>query len=139
MPVEQEEIYEKVQYLLQYENAKREEKLIKERIDKLQMNKLFPSATVDGMPRAYSKSDLSDIFVLEEKLNEELREKHLKSIKLRMEIEKKLQNIDNAKEREVLERYYLDGLTWKKVAKKVGYGEAQTYRLRNTALKNFKI
>ena len=82
---------------------------------------------------------VSDIFVLEEKLNEELREKHLKSIKLRMEIEKKLQNMDNAKEREVLERYYLDGLTWKKVAKKIGYGEAQTYRLRNTALKNFKI
>ncbi len=139
MPVEQEEIYEKVQYLLQYENAKREEKLIKERIDKMQMDKLFPSATVNGMPRAYSKSDLSDIFVLEEKLNEELREKHLKSIKLRMEIEKKLQNMDSAKEREVLERYYLDGLTWKKVAKKIGYGEAQIYRLRNTALKNFKI
>ena len=100
--MEQEEIYEKVQYLLQYENAKREEKLIKERIDKMQMDKLFPSATVNGMPRAYSKSDLSDIFVLEEKLNEEVREKHLKSIKLRMEIEKKLQNMDSAKEREVL-------------------------------------
>ena len=47
--MQQEEIYEKVQYLLQYENAKREEKLIKERIDKMQMDKLFPSATVDGI------------------------------------------------------------------------------------------
>ena len=55
-----EEIEQKKEYLEGYINSKNREALIKDQIQQLRLDTMFPALQGDGMPRGSSQKDLSD-------------------------------------------------------------------------------
>ena len=74
-----------------------------------------------------------------------------KLVKMRLEIERAIQTVDDVVQREVLERRYLMFQRWesgydertgeyiKGIAESMGYSERQIYRLHGKALRNVKM
>ena len=68
-----EEIEQKKEYLEGYINSKNREALIKDQIQQLRLDTMFPALQGDGMPRGSSQKDLSDYTAKIESLMEELK------------------------------------------------------------------
>ena len=101
IPVElsiQEENEKKKEYLRSYRKALRREERILDEIQELRMNKMFPSAVNDGMPRGSEQSDLSDYIVALDEMIEELKNERLERAKLRQRIERDIRALDNEDE-----------------------------------------
>ena len=113
MPVEQEvqnKNDKKKEYLLQYRKAERREQNILEEIQELRADKLFPSVSMDGMPKGSGQADLSDFVALMDELIEKLKEERLCKMKLRMEIEGEIKRMDDTDEADLLRMRYLRGM-----------------------------
>ena len=68
-----EEIEQKKEYLEGYINSKNREALIKDQIQQLRLDTMFPALQGDGIPRGSSQKDLSDYTAKIESLMEELK------------------------------------------------------------------
>lgn len=134
-----DEIHKKEQYLLQFRKAVRREKNILDEIQEIRADMLFPSIAIDGMPKGNSQTDLSDFVVLMSDYIEKLKKERLQKAKAKTEISEKIEEMRDEDEREVLKMYYTRDMTWKAVAREMRYSEAQIYRIRDNALKNFKL
>ena len=88
----------KKEYLWQYRKAERREQNILEEIQELRADKLFPSVSMDGMPKGSGQADLSDFVALMDELIEKLKEERLCKVKLRMEIDGKIKRMDDTDE-----------------------------------------
>lgn len=142
MPVEQEvqnENDKKKEYLLQYRKAERREQNILEEIQELRADKLFPSVSMDGMPKGSNQADLSDFVALMDELIEELKGERLYKVKLRMEIERKIKRMDDTDEADLLRMRYLRGMKWEEIMVKTGYCRAQVNRIHGKALEHFEM
>ena len=117
----------KKEYLWQYRKAERREQNILEEIQELRADKLFPSVSMDGMPK------------LMDELIEKLKEERLCKVKLRMEIEGKIKRMDDTDEADLLRMRYLRGMKWEEVMAKTGYCRAQVNRIHGKALEHFEM
>ena len=91
-----------------------------------------------GMPRGGNAdwTETADALIeLEKDVNARVRE--MCRIK-RMAMEA-IAAVDEARYREVLELYYLDGFTWEQVSKVMSYDVRQVYRLHGKALLRIKV
>ena len=129
----------KKEYLKSYQDAVRREKHILQEIQLLRMDKMLPSVINDGMPHGSGCSDLSDYMVLLDEQINELRDERLEKMLLYKEIEKRIRNMDNDNEREVLRLRYLRGMTWEEVAVEMGYSWRGIHNIHGKALSNFQI
>ena len=88
---------------------------------------------ITGMPRGGS-SDWTDtanaLMDLERNVNARIREM-CREKRLAMEA---IEAVEEARYREVLELYYLDGFTWEQVAEQMGYDVRHVTRLHGKAL-----
>lgn len=134
-----EEKDKKKEYLLQYRKAERREQNILEEIQELRADKLFPSVSMDGMPKGSGQADLSDFVALMDELIEKLKEERLCKVKLRMEIEGKIKRMDDTDEADLLRMRYLRGMKWEEVMAKTGYCRAQVNRIHGRALEHFEM
>ena len=75
-----EEIEQKKEYLEGYINSKNGEALIKDQIQQLRLDTMFPALQGDGMPRGSSQKDLSDYTAKIESLMEELEKEWVESV-----------------------------------------------------------
>ena len=95
-------------------------------------------AQISDMPRGGS-SDWTDtanaLIDLEHTMNAQIREM-CKVKRLAMEV---IEAVEEARYREVLELYYLDGFTWEQVAEQMGYDLRWIYRLHGRALKKVRV
>ena len=135
----QEENEQKKYFLRSYRRAIKKEQRILEKIQKLRMDKMFPSVTNDGMPRGSSQSGL-DAYI--EKLSD--RQEELKAIQLekaicKSSIEKLIHNLDDENEQKVLRLHYIDGMTWSSIANELIYSERHIHRIHASALKNINM
>ena len=93
---------------------------------------------ITGMPRG-GNSDWTDtanaLIDLERTVNARVREM-CREKRLAMEA---IAAVEEARYREVLELYYLDGYTWEKVAEVMGYDLRWVYRLHGHALRKIKV
>lgn len=135
----QNENDKKKEYLLQYRKAERREQNILEEIQELRADKLFPSVSMDGMPKGSGQADLSDFVALMDELIEELKGERLYKVKLRMEIERKIKRMDDTDEADMLRMRYLRGMKWGEIMTKIGYCRAQVNRIHGKALEHFEI
>ena len=119
----------KKEYLWQYRKAERREQNILEEIQELRADKLFPSVSMDGMPKGSGQADLSDFVALMDELIE----------KLRMEIDGKIKRMDDTDEADLLRMRYLRGMKWEEVMAKTGYCRAQVNRIHGKALEHFEM
>lgn len=134
-----EEIERKKEYLKGYIQAKHKEALIKDQIQQLRLDTMFPALQGDGMPRGSSQKDLSDYYAKIESMMEDLKKEWIESVIQYEKIKKAINKIENEREKEALTRYYIIGEKWKEIKNKMGVSEAKLYRIYDRALENFEI
>jgi len=134
-----EENQKKKDYLNGYKDAKRKERRINEQIQKLRMDKMFPSIQYDDMPHGTSIGDLSDYIVRMDKMIEELKRERLEAVRQYDKIYRDVRKLEDEREREVLTYRYLQELDWESVYMAMGLKKMQTHRIHGKALKNFQM
>ena len=135
----QEENEQKKEYLKSYRRAIKREQDILDEIQRLRLDKMFPSVVNDGMPRGSSHSDLSDYVAILDEQIELLKKERLEKVGCYQKIERQIRQMENEDEQEVLRLRYILGLKWEEVAVKMGYSWKQTHRIHSSALQNFKM
>lgn len=135
----QESNEQKKQYLMSYKWACFREKQILDDIQELRNSKMHPSVVNDGMPKGNEQRDLSDYAAKLDHLIQLLENERIGKIQLLIDIEKKINAVENAEEQEVLRLRYIKGLKWEEVALSIGYTWQHTHRIHSRALNNFKM
>lgn len=135
----QEENEQKKEYLKSYRRAIKREQDILDEIQRLRLDKMFPSVVNDGMPHGSSHSDLSDYAAILDEQIDLLKEERLEKVRCYQKIERQIGQMENEDEQEVLRLRYILGMKWEEVAVKMGYSWKQTHRIHSSALKNFKM
>lgn len=135
----QQENEEKKEYLKSYQRHRRREEQILEEIQRLRMDKMFPSVANDGMPRGSSQTDLSDYMVLIDEQIQLLKEERLERAKALKNIESSIRAMKDEEEQEVLRKRYIEEMKWEEVAVAMGYSWKWTHKIHSDALKHFEI
>lgn len=141
IPVDQhkEENEKKKEYLRRYHAAELAEREIREEIDDLRMNKMFPALIQDGIPHGSSCGDLSAYAVQLEELMDNLKAQMEQRIRLRKEITQKIEEMPDETEKTVLRLRYIRWLKWEQIAGRMGYSWKQIHRIHGKALADFKM
>ena len=134
-----EENEQKKEYLKSYRQAIKREQDILDEIQRLRLDKMFPSVVNDGMPHGSSHSDLSDYAAILDEQIDLLKEERLEKVRCYQKIERQISQMENEDEQEALRLRYILGMKWEEVAVKMGYSWKQTHRIHSSALKNFKM
>ena len=129
----------KKEYLKSYRRAVKREQDILEEIQRLRLDKMFPSVVCDGMPHGSSHSDLSDYMAIMDEQIELLKEERLEKAKCYQRIGRQIRQMENEDEREVLRLRYIKGLKWEEVALKMNYSWKWVHKIHGRALQNFEI
>lgn len=129
----------KKEYLQSYRYAVIAETQIKEEIDQLRMDKMFPGLVQDGMPHGSGGSDLSAYAAKLDELLIELKDQMDKRIQLRREIVKKIEAMESETEKAVLRYRYIHMLKWEEIAVKMEYSWQHVHRIHGKALSHFKM
>lgn len=130
---------EKKEYLKSYQRSVKREQDILDEIQRLRLDKMFPSVVNDGMPHGSSQTDLSDYIVIIDEMIEDLKAERLKRVKRQQEIEHRIQQMKDEDEQRVLRLRYIKGLKWEEIAVEMNYKWTQMHRIHGRALKNFKM
>ena len=108
----QEENEQKKEYLKSYRRAIKREQDILDEIQRLRLDKMFPSVVNDGMPHGSSHSDLSDYVAIMDEQIELLKEERLEKVRCYQKIERQISQMENEDEQEVLRLRYILGMKW---------------------------
>lgn len=135
----QEENEQKKEYLKSYRRAIKREQDILDEIQRLRLDKMFPSVVNDGMPHGSNHSDLSDYVAILDEQIELLKEERLEKVRCYQKIERQIRQMENEDEQEALRLRYIKGLKWEEVAVKMDYSWRQIHRIHSSALISLKI
>lgn len=135
----QEENEQKKEYLKSYRRAIKREQDILDEIQRLRLDKMFPSVVNDGMPHGSSHSDLSDYVAILDEQIDLLKEERLEKVRCYQKIERQISQTENEDEQEVLRLRYIFGMKWEEVAVKMNYSWKWVHKIHGRALLNFKI
>lgn len=133
---------EKKEYLKTYKRMVLREKSLKEDIQELRANEMFPGAikyTDMPMPKGGRNSDLSDYVVKINEKIEELKEQYYATIAKKLEIKERIRKVSDTELQEILELRYIHFYSWEKIATERGYTYRHVLRLHGEALKKFKM
>ena len=129
----------KKEYLQSYRYAVIAETQIKEEIDQLRMDKMFPGLVQDGMPHGPGGSDLSAYAAKLDELLIELKDQMDKRIQLRREIVKKIEAMDSETEKAVLRYRYIHMLKWEEIKERLHMTSLRyVFKIHGRALNNFE-
>ncbi len=95
-------------------------------------------SSVTGMPRggANDWTKTADRLIeLEKRVNAQIRE----LVRWKLAAIDAIDAVEEARLREVLELYYIDGFTWKQVVKRMGLNKRWVFRLHEKALLMVKV
>jgi DNA-directed RNA polymerase specialized sigma subunit len=140
IPVDQhkEENEKKKEYLRRYHAAELAEREIREEIDQLRMDKMFPGMIQDGMPHGSSCGDLSAYAAQLDELLVELKDQMEKRIRIRREITRKIESMQDETEKTVLRLRYIRWLRWEQIAERMGYSLRNITKIHGKALAHFE-
>ncbi len=110
-----------------------------ERVDRLRAKlEAGRMSSVTGMPRggANDWTKTADRLIeLEKRVNAQIRE----LVRWKLAAIDAIDAVEEARLREVLELYYIDGFTWKQVVKRMGLNKRWVFRLHEKALLMVKV
>lgn len=129
----------KKEYLKGYIYSMRKAQRLKEQIEELRSQQMFPSVNHDGMPQGNAHSDLSGYMAKLDALILQLEAEKETAIREYNEIYNQVQLMQDEAEKEVLERRYLLGDSWWRIAVKMNYAESHIYRIHGVALSHFQM
>lgn len=113
---------------------------IDRRMAQLRLKYAAPSAIdYSDMPKAHNPHDLSDYIAKMDELTDYMISKytHLRGIEI--DILMRLDRMEDQTEREVLRYRYVDGMTWNKIADRIGTVERNIYFIHGRALSHFPM
>lgn len=129
----------KKEYLKGYIYSMRKAQRLKEQIEELRSQQMFPSVNLDGMPQGNAHSDLSGYMARLDVLVSQLEHEQAMAVRQYKEIHDRIHQMQDGAEKEVLIRRYLMGRTWEQIAVEMDYNYRWVLRLHGRALKNFEI
>lgn len=132
-----EENEAKKQYLRGYERACRQQKRLEEELEEVKEERILPGITTDGMPHGSRKqNDLSEYMVRLEKAETKLIEAIIEKREIREEINRRIEQMDNENQKDVLRKRYIDLMAWDDICEDMHYSKKQIHRIHNAALWN---
>ncbi len=93
---------------------------------------------ITGMPRGGAAdwtATADSLILLERRVNARIRE----MVRLKQAAQDAIDAVEEARLREVLELYYIDGFTWEQVAKRMRLDKRWVFRLHDRALQRVKV
>lgn len=129
----------KKEYLKGYIYSVRKAQRLKEQIEELRSQQMFPSVNLDGMPQGNAHSDLSGYVARLDALISQLEHEQAMAVRQYKEIHDRIHQMQDGAEKEVLIRRYLMGKAWEQIAVDMDYNYRWVLRLHGRALKNFEI
>ena len=129
------------EYLQKYRNIQREIDDIDRRMAQLRLKYAAPSAiNYSDMPKAHNtEHDLSDYIVKMDELTDYMISKYTRLRGIEVDIYKRVDRMDNQKERELLRYRYIDGMTWAAIAEALGTTERNVHFIHGRALRHFPM
>ena len=129
------------QYLSQYHMIQREIADIDRRMARLRLKYAAPSAIdYSDMPTAHNSThDLSDYIAKMDELTDYMISKYTRLRGIEIDILMRLDRMEDQTEREVLRCRYVDGMTWNKIADRIGTVERNIYFIHGRALSHFPM
>lgn len=126
--------------LKEYIETKREIKIIEEKIEFLESKKTsIKSMIIDDMPKPEPEHDrLGELLGEIEELIDIYNKKQDKLFKQQIKIEKCIDKLDNAKERNIMRLRYLEGHKWEKVCVETNYSWENVHRIHRKILSKIK-
>lgn len=129
----------KKEFLMSYQKEKRRVRRLEEQLEELRRNKMSPSVTNDGMPHSTDKKDLSDYAVKVDEIEQELVTARYNRICAFQEVQRRIESMEDEREKDLLTYRYLKGLKWEEVCVRMDYKWRQVHRIHAKALKNLKM
>lgn len=129
----------KKEYLFEYRLHVRRIKRIEAEIEEIRAMKMHPSVISDGLPHGSRPSDLSSYASSLDGLERELIQERYLRIKSYMDISRRIKQLKNEMERDVLFYRYIKGMDWWEIAERMGYCERHIHRYHGRALINLEI
>ena len=127
----------KKEYLKGYIYSVRKAQRLKEQIEELRSQQMFPSMNYDGMPQGNAHSDLSGYVARLDALISQLEHEQAMAVRQYKEIHDRIHQMQDGAEKEVLIRRYLMGRTWEQIAVEMDYTYRHVTRLHGAALRSF--
>lgn len=126
--------------LKEYIETKREIKIIEEKIEYLESKKTsIKSIIIDDMPKPEPEQDrLGQLLGEIEELIDIYNKKQDKLFKQQIKIEKCIDKLDNALERNIIRLRYLEGHKWEKVCVETNYSWENVHRIHRKILSKIK-
>lgn len=126
--------------LKEYIETKREIKIIEEKIEYLESKKTsIKSMIIDDMPKPEPEQDrLGELLGEIEELIDIYNKKQDKLFKQQIKIEKCIDKLDNALERNIIRLRYLEGHKWEKVCVETNYSWENVHRIHRKILSKIK-
>lgn len=110
-----------------------------ERVDRLRAKlEAGRMSKITGMPRGGGEdwtATADRLIELEKRVNARIRE----LVRLKHAAMDAIDRVDDARQREVLELYYLDGYKWDQVAERMELDARQVFRLHGKALQRIEV
>ena len=129
----------KKEYLKGYIYAMRKAQRLKEQIEELRRQKMYPGLQMDGMPHGNMHSDLSGYVARLDALISQLEHEQALAVWQYREIHDRIHKMQDGAEKEVLIRRYLMGQTWEQIAVEMNYNYRSVLKIHGRALRNFEI
>ena len=129
----------KKEFLMSYQKEKRRVRRLEEQLEELRRNKMSPSVTNDGMPHGTDKKDLSDYAVKVDEIEQELVAARYCRICAFQEVQKRIEAMEDEREKDLLTYRYLKGLKWEEICVRMDYKWRQVHRIHAMAIKNLKM
>jgi len=128
----------KKDFLMSYQKEKRRVRRLEEQLEELRRNKMSPSVTNDGMPHGTDKKDLSDYAVKVDEVEQELVAARYSRICAFQEVQKRIEAMEDEREKDLLTYRYLRNLNWVNIAIEMDYSWQHLHKIHARALRNFK-
>lgn len=131
---------QKKQYLNSYRYLLHRSNSIEQEIETIRSRYTGRAITYSDMPGAPSEShDLSDYAAAVSDLVDALNSIRIQMIDSYQRISDSIEMMEDEQEKQLLRLRYLQGYSWKDVAKDMAYSEQRVYQIHGNALIHFKI
>ena len=130
----------KKEFLMSYQVAKRDVIRLETQLMELKVNKLSPSCNIgDGMPHSTDIRDLSDYAAKIDEIEQDLISARYKRICLFQEVQRRIETMENEREKDLLTYRYIRGMKWEEICVVMNYKWRQIHRIHSSALANIKM
>lgn len=129
------------EYLKSYRDVQREIKDLDYRMAQLRLKYTAPSAIeYSDMPKAHNtEHDLSEYVAKMDEMTDYMISKYTRLRGIEVDIYLRLDKMEKQDERELLRLRYIDGMTWEKIADRLGFDVRHIHRIHGRALQHFPL